>query len=291
MRRKAIALTVTLLALAEPAFGQPASAPTQLTAQTPPAATKPPALRYNLSVDLVVTGVATGVWGITQVFEANLAPKMCRWCSENSFDVGVRNHLKWNDTGLANTLSNIAAFGGVPATMIGLDLLAQHAAGGTFDDSMVDALVIAESAALAMDMNQTVKFIAGRERPFVHYLPPNQKLVDGFPADNNVSFYSGHTAFMFSIAVATGVVAHERRLPYQPLIWAVGLGLATATGYLRIAADKHWASDVLTGAVMGSAMGYVVPTVFHSAEEPPAGDGVHARLVPSGTGLALVGTF
>ena len=35
--------------------------------------------------------------------------------------------------------------------------------------------------------------------------------------------------------------------------------LAFATGYLRIAADKHWTTDVMTGAAVGSILGYVWP--------------------------------
>ena len=38
-------------------------------------------------------------------------------------------------------------------------------------------------------------------------------------------------------------------------IWISALGLASATGYLRMAADKHYFSDVLTGAVVGSLVG------------------------------------
>jgi membrane-associated phospholipid phosphatase len=35
------------------------------------------------------------------------------------------------------------------------------------------------------------------------------------------------------------------------------------SGYLRIAADKHYLSDVLTGALLGSAMGVAIPLLLH----------------------------
>ena len=44
---------------------------------------------------------------------------------------------------------------------------------------------------------------------------------------------------------------------------ASGLSMAAFTGYLRIAADKHYLSDVLTGAIVGSAVGFVVPYFLH----------------------------
>ena len=59
-----------------------------------------------------------------------------------------------------------------------------------------------------------------------------------------------------------------------PLVWATSLPVALVTGYLRIAADRHYFTDVLVGAVLGSAIGFVVPFVFHrppvEALAPPA---------------------
>ena len=39
------------------------------------------------------------------------------------------------------------------------------------------------------------------------------------------------------------------------IIWISALGLASATGYFRIAADKHYFSDVFVGAIVGSLIG------------------------------------
>jgi membrane-associated phospholipid phosphatase len=50
------------------------------------------------------------------------------------------------------------------------------------------------------------------------------------------------------------------------MVWAVGLTGAMAVGYLRIAADKHYLSDVLTAVVVGSLVGVGVPLLFHSAK-------------------------
>jgi len=41
-----------------------------------------------------------------------------------------------------------------------------------------------------------------------------------------------------------------------------GLGFA-ATACLRIAADRHYATDVLSGAAVGSAIGFTVPHFAH----------------------------
>ena len=107
--------------------------------------------------------------------------------------------------------------------------------------------MIAEAVALNGALTQIVKFTAGRERPFVHALPADQKPLTGHPADNNVSFYSSHTSFAFSLAVSTATVASMRRYRWAPVLWGVGLVSAAAVGYLRIAADQHYFTDVGRG--------------------------------------------
>ena len=46
-------------------------------------------------------------------------------------------------------------------------------------------------------------------------------------------------------------------------IWASTLSLATVTGYLRIAADKHYFTDVLVGAIIGSTVGHIAFEKLH----------------------------
>jgi membrane-associated phospholipid phosphatase len=128
-----------------------------------------------------------------------------------------------------------------------------------------------------------VKFAAGRERPFVHALPADEKPLTAHPADNNVSFYSSHTSFSFAVATASGTVASMRKYRSAPLVWAAGLVSAAAVGYLRIAADRHYFTDVLTGAAAGSAVGFAVPYLFHRsrgllAVVPAPGVGAEALL-------------
>ena len=54
-----------------------------------------------------------------------------------------------------------------------------------------------------------------------------------------------------------------RRYRWTGVIWAVGLAGAATVGYLRIAADQHYFTDVLVGAAAGSAIGFAVPYGFH----------------------------
>jgi membrane-associated phospholipid phosphatase len=220
------------------------------------------ALRYDWRVDGAVTAAAFVFWGGTQLFESKLAATDCRWCDPGSIDASVQGALRWNDTSAANLASNIGAYGLVPLTSLGL-LALDTRREGRLGELPGDGLVIAESVALNGALTQIVKFAVGRERPFVHALPVNQKGLTAHPADNNVSFYSSHTSFAFAMAVSTGTVASMRRYRWAPVIWVAGLLGAAAVGYLRIAADQHYLTDVLVGAAAGSTIGFAVPFGLH----------------------------
>ena len=64
---------------------------------------------------------------------------------------------------------------------------------------------------------------------------------------NDRSFPSGHTATAFMTAtMLTKEYGHK-----SPWIGVGAYGMATATGLMRMANNKHWLSDVLTGAGIG----------------------------------------
>ena len=71
---------------------------------------------------------------------------------------------------------------------------------------------------------------------------------------NNLSFPSGHTAIAFNNASLLFYEYKEANLWYA----SSGFVFAIATGILRIANNKHYTSDVLTGAGIGLATGLIV---------------------------------
>ena len=78
-----------------------------------------------------------------------------------------------------------------------------------------------------------------------------------------VSFFSGHTSVSF--ASAGLICLHHEYLPLYGSITADGtacvaaVGVATAVAMMRMRADKHWPSDVITGALLGIGFGYFYP--------------------------------
>lgn len=75
------------------------------------------------------------------------------------------------------------------------------------------------------------------------------------------SFYSGHTSNVFTSAVFLSTIFSE----YHPesklraAVWGVSLTAAATVGYLCYKAGEHYPTDILTGAMMGSVAGYLVP--------------------------------
>jgi membrane-associated phospholipid phosphatase len=235
----------------------------------------PPSRRH-----LIEHGAATGagglVWILSEtVFKPSLAPASCRWCDPLPFDRTVRDSLVWrHHAEAADTLSNLGAFVLMPAIPIAVIV----AEGVDARDAIDDGLAVAESGVATALLDQVVKFTVGRGRPLVYFGLPDRV----HDIDDDVSFYSGHTSLAFALATSAGTVASRRHLRAAPWVWGMGLGAAATTGYLRIAADKHYTSDVLIGAIMGTAAGSLIPRLFHDHD---------LTVVPAPGGLAVLGTF
>jgi membrane-associated phospholipid phosphatase len=231
-------------------------------------------LRYDLRVDVPVTLGGVAALGGSELLRRDLLPVHCRWCDRdatggdtlNGLDRAARRELRWNRPAYADVLSDYTAFALTPLVAGGVDAIASihdgraHVLGA-------DMLIIAESGVLAADLNQLVKFLALRERPYAHAraleLPAGEKSAQLGSIDDNLSFYSGHTSETVSLAVAAGTVASLRRYRLAPAVWGSALPLALFTGYLRMGADRHYFTDVLTGAVAGALVGFLVPYLFH----------------------------
>jgi membrane-associated phospholipid phosphatase len=270
MRRSlAAAVTLAALAAATPASAEPAG--------------ERSAKRRRLSHALfTVGGAAIYVSGET-FLKARLVPDGCRWCEPSGLDRAARDAVVWDDTHAAARLSDLTGFVLAPVSAMGL-LVASTWSERDAARWADDCLPVAEAMIFHGLLHHAVKFSVGRRRPFVHFGDPEREP----ELDDDVSFYSGHTASAFALGTSAAMVARMRGYAVEPAIWAVGLSLGAATGYLRMAADKHYLIDVTVGAVMGSAAGIAVPLLLHRhladrelALVPGPGDG----------GVAIAGRF
>jgi membrane-associated phospholipid phosphatase len=235
-----------------------------------------------LDVDLARDGtvaLASGGLAIGLALYANrLTPSACRFCEPDGFDLYLRTRLRWSHPDRAALASDVLANGVLPAAVIAHAVVVSW-----LDDSPrqagEDLLAITEAVLLATDVNELVKGATGRLRPAQWAADQRTGL------EANRSFYSGHASLAFSLASAAGTVSTLRGYRSAPWVWAVGMTLAAGVGYLRVAGDAHWVTDVLAGAAIGGAIGWGVPWMLNrpSGGRPPA-----VQLVPAPGGFALL---
>ncbi|MBS1913688.1 MAG: phosphatase PAP2 family protein [Bacteroidetes bacterium] len=109
---------------------------------------------------------------------------------------------------------------------------------------------VVQSILYASVITVTLKTILGRHRPMLNQGP----FVYSGPTVNDDfnSLPSGHTTLAFALSSTLAADIDNT--------WAsIGLyGVATLTAASRIYADRHWFSDTILGAVIGTACGYGV---------------------------------
>lgn len=229
-------------------------------------------LRYDLTLDLAVTVAATA--GTLLLAGPRLSPGTCRMCGAGELDEETRRALLWAHPKDARNASDLMVNSIMPLSAILATSLSARGAGDG-RAGLVDALLVAEAVSVASLANAAVKDVVARRRPSTDAMQLGSR---------NRSFYSGHTSLAFSLATATATVSGLRGYEATPWVWGVGLTLASGVGFLRLAGDAHWLTDVVVGAAVGGALGFAVPWLFHR----PSGRFGRLRLVPSPGGLALL---
>lgn len=122
-----------------------------------------------------------------------------------------------------------------------------------------------EAAILGAGISGAIKFMTGRARPYVSadVNPRDFRFAKGTNTDRQ-SFPSGHTTTAF--AVASSVTSEVNRM-WPKYTWyaaPVLYGGATLVALSRMYHDKHWASDVVLGAGVGTFSGLKVVRYSHS---------------------------
>jgi len=139
-----------------------------------------------------------------------------------------------------------------------------------------------ETVMLAYALPSIGKGFFKRPRPYVYNpaIPLDKKL----SRDARVSFFSRHTTFAFASACFMSTVygSYNRGSKLTPLVWAGGLGAASAVGSFRFAAGAHFPTDILTGALAGTLIGCGVPYLHKSTNAS-----ARLSLTSFGNGLCL----
>ena len=122
-----------------------------------------------------------------------------------------------------------------------------------------------EAILVGAGVGHVLKGMFGRARPFLDRENANNwEFGRGFGRDEYRSFPSGHTVAGFAAAAA---VVSETNRWWPEANWYVApvmYGGATLIGVSRMYNNKHWASDVVMGAAIGTFAGLKVVRYHHS---------------------------
>ena len=164
----------------------------------------------------------------------------------NTIDQYFRNKMVWEPKNLnkASLSSDFILYGLVLGSIPSVPFL--------IDKDNYVAIVLANIEVLAINgfITDIIKLSVGRQRPASFYNTRDEG------KDSFKSFFSGHTSSAFAIGTSTAMMLSKEYPEKKTLIWGSIYTLASATGYFRIAADKHYLTDVLVGAIVGSSVGY-----------------------------------
>lgn len=244
-----------------------------------PAAARSDDLSVDVPVTAAVTGAAAATYGVLDLAGDRLTPSTCRWCEPPGLDRNARLHLRWDDTQRADTLSNVLLVA-VPTSLLVADWAL---AGRDLRRSGEDLLVVMESIAVTGVATTALKYGTARRRPEAW-----ASGVRTSHGDDN-SFVSGHASATFAGAAAFGTVARLRGYEGWPFVYAAGFAGATAVSYFRVAADRHWVTDVVAGAGLGTAIGVSLPLLLHRRGHEARDGSTTLMVTPMPLGVA--GTF
>ncbi len=168
----------------------------------------------------------------------------------------VRDSARLHSAGVERG-ARIFGFLGSPGTFIAVGSL--YAAGRALDEPDLERLAIRGGEGMLAGLVATgvLKGVLGRSRPFVtaDTNPRDFRLLRGFTADRFQAFPSGHTTTSFAFAAAITADVHGTDPRVAWIIGPLLYGGAALTGMSRMYEDKHWASDIIAGAAIGTFAG------------------------------------
>ncbi|HEY0467969.1 MAG TPA: phosphatase PAP2 family protein [Polyangiaceae bacterium] len=263
----------------------------------------PPPLVWKWARFSTADYLITGAGGAITLTTAIVNPRAQHSLSGGLwFDESVRNALR------VDTLPNRYIFR--DASDVGLSLMVSWPFvadalttawwyRGSRDAAQEMALIDLETFAVSGAIQGVTNVLVSRERPYGRDCGSQELPGDSIDCANSIhyrSFFSGHSAFSFTGAALICIHHFKNELmgaPWDTLSCVGGYAVATTTATFRVVSDVHYASDVLTGALLGTLVGYGVPLLHYSRRENTSTPlaGVELHLVPAPGGLGVLGIF
>ena len=233
---------------------------------------------YHLktSREIILGGSVLVLAGFGQYLNKNIVPLTVIDINQlspeniNRFDRNATRKYSPNAARLSNIL--LTATLALPASLF--------MSGNVRENLSTIGLMYAENLLLVNSFSLITKRSVRRIRPYVYnpHAPLEEKLSMGAVH----SFYSGHTTNAFASAVFFSVV-YSDYFPdshWKTHVWIGSLGTASLVGILRYSAGKHFPTDIIAGAVAGSAIGFLIPYIHRQKNTDfPASRGYQSKTI------------
>jgi len=272
MNKKSILTTALAVCILFKPFANPSEneekqssdQPTIMVKSAKPSSSWPnhPDAPYRLSwkTDLITTAVGTGLFVYANSLDNGRTPLTAE--KANSF---THKDVNWFDRSatykynpqLREVSDQLGAF----ALVAPLTLLADK---GVRRDIATIGTMFIQTRLFAYGTANISKRSITRYRPYIYN--PNVSYEDKIAKDPGQSFFAQQTTSVFSTAVFVATVFSDYHpdSKYKPWIWAGSLAAASAISVVRYETGIHYTSDILVGALVGSAIGYGIPKIHRN---------------------------
>jgi hypothetical protein len=216
----------------------------------------PSPLRYEVRAwpdAAILTGAAAATL-VPRLLKGSLPHATCAPCDRSGLwrmDRGAVGPLR----SAPARVSDVLVLG---TTLGGAVLLATTRSGEGGDARREDFAVLTEAVGLTSAATDWMKVLFHRPRP-VRY---SADALNYPSANYGLSFPSGHTSQAFAAAAAYASILHRRGVAGRHRTEIAALfTTAAATGVMRVLSRKHFPTDVIAGALLGTAIGWTIPAL------------------------------
>lgn len=212
---------------------------------------------YQLSwtVDVPIVGVALGLGVTYLILDAQTLPL-------NTVDINGLNRLDvWaferpTTYNWSIPIARVSDALLYTSCALPLTLLADQS---VRKDYLKFGVMYVETFALTAAITSLTKNLVKRPRPFVY----NESVGLHFKQEKDAqyAFFSGHTSITAAMCFMTAKIFQDYNKGSKaiPWVWLAAATVPAITGILRQQAGKHFWTDVISGYVIGAAIGFLVP--------------------------------
>lgn len=216
---------------------------------------------YRLTVkkDLPVTLGAVGLSAAAQLFQHSVQPLTAGELASlnrlqiNRFDRPTS--FNWNPR--AKKTSDMLALG---AIVLPAALLAFKPVREDFPEVLTMGV---QAISFTYGLTGFAKASVRRNRPFTYIDATNDSQLyrAQLGQDARFSFFSGHTSLSAASTFFLAKVYSDYypRSSAKPFVWTGAILVPAFVGFLRVRSGKHFPTDVITGYVVGAAVGILTP--------------------------------